>query len=389
MVVNTDFQKARYWQHAEKFTGLNGTWLGYVNELIKEIKYQLESTRENTVIYKVRERAMKLLQLIYNLWVNDVNKFYENEKILRYLDVIKTKPLTRVNPLDADMSDYLDSDIEADQNAGQHWIAEKPFRPVAEYLQNMIESSVSGPASDVLQNLGFDRDRNGYQSLKRLCEVFGRNAEHTACLPQNFIWGQQSLHADWAKYKNLIDGGLYLDTHKTNGPIVIACARSGFHHYQGAGELLNTIRMHLREENPKWVDFKVVVDRFLGDVVRERFNDAVQHNENGLAAMDISGIMPTNPNMTFEINNLQPLPKTPKPQNQKLKPILGRKNEFGEPKEGNAWWNRKTGKYQVNDQKMQPKPQSADKSSEKQQDKNYPSDSKNEKYKKKGKSKGK
>merc|ERR1711946_43206 len=80
MVVNTDFQKARYWQHAEKFTGLNGTWLGYVNELIKEIKYQLESTRENTIIYKVRERAMKLLQLTYNLRASDVNQFYEKKK---------------------------------------------------------------------------------------------------------------------------------------------------------------------------------------------------------------------------------------------------------------------------------------------------------------------
>ena len=104
--------------------------------------------------------------------------------------------------------------------------------------------------------------------------------------------------------------------------------------------------------------------------------------------MDISGIMPTNPNMTFEINNLQPVPKVPKPQNQKLKPMLDRKNDVGEGKEGNTWWNRKTGKYQVNDQKMQPKPQSVDKSSEKQHDKNYPSDSKNDKYKKKGKSKG-
>ena len=67
MSVNTPFQQQRYWQHEEKFTGLNGTWLGYVNELIKETKYQLEHTKENTALHKVRERAMKLLQLIYNL----------------------------------------------------------------------------------------------------------------------------------------------------------------------------------------------------------------------------------------------------------------------------------------------------------------------------------
>ena len=84
MVVSTQFQKARYWQHAETFTGLNGTWLGYVNELIKEIKYQLESTKENTMIYKVRERAMKLLQLVYNLRINDGSTFTTHERLCKY-----------------------------------------------------------------------------------------------------------------------------------------------------------------------------------------------------------------------------------------------------------------------------------------------------------------
>ena len=160
MVINTEYQKARYWQHSEKFTGLNGTWLGYVNELIKEIKYQLESTRENTMVYKVRERAMKLLQLTYNLRINDVEAFTKNPVLAKYLEVIKRKPLTKANPQDPDFAEES-SDIENDKNAGEHWIQEKPFRHVAEYLQNMIEASVSGPANDVLQNLGYDRDRNG------------------------------------------------------------------------------------------------------------------------------------------------------------------------------------------------------------------------------------
>ena len=43
MAPNTPFQKSRYWQHDERFNGLNGTWLGYVNELIKEIKFQIEN----------------------------------------------------------------------------------------------------------------------------------------------------------------------------------------------------------------------------------------------------------------------------------------------------------------------------------------------------------
>ena len=99
MPPNTPFQMARYWQHSEKFTGLNGTWLGYVNELIKEIKYQLENTKEGTMIYKVRERAMKLLQLIYNLRIQDREQFANNRRLEQYVDTLKRKPLIKKRPM--------------------------------------------------------------------------------------------------------------------------------------------------------------------------------------------------------------------------------------------------------------------------------------------------
>ena len=82
MPPNTPFQMARYWPRSEEFTGLNGTWLGYDNELIKEIKYQLENTREGTMIYKVRERAMIMLQLVYNMRIQDRGTFAKNERLL-------------------------------------------------------------------------------------------------------------------------------------------------------------------------------------------------------------------------------------------------------------------------------------------------------------------
>ena len=43
-----------------------------------------------------------------------------------------------------------------------------------------------------------------------------------------FYMGTNSLHGDWARYKNIIDGGHYLETHETNGPIVVFCAKHGF-----------------------------------------------------------------------------------------------------------------------------------------------------------------
>ena len=57
------------------------------------------------------------------------------QKIKHYwaIWILLKKPLTRANPQDPDF-DELNSDTETDQNAGQHWIMEKPFRPVAEYL---------------------------------------------------------------------------------------------------------------------------------------------------------------------------------------------------------------------------------------------------------------
>ena len=105
-----------------------------------------------------------------------------------------------------------------------------------------------------------------------------------------------ALHTDWARYKNLIGGGLYLTEHPTNGPIVISQARKGFERYQGHGELLNALRMHLHSDrNPTWLDFKKVVGEFLGDSVRYKFKAAIMDNHNGIAAMDISGINRTRP----------------------------------------------------------------------------------------------
>ena len=68
--------------------------------------------------------------------------------------------------------------------------------------------------------------------------------------------------------------------------------------------------------------------------------------------------------------------------------MLDRTQTLGE-KEGNAWWNRKTSKSQINTSKMQPKNPTTEKGSGKQQEKNQNSDVKEDKPKKKGKGKGK
>ena len=70
---------------------MHGTWLGHVSELIKELKYQLGNTLELTVIYKIRTRAMTLLQLIHNSRIQDRDTFTSNECLLAYVEITKKK----------------------------------------------------------------------------------------------------------------------------------------------------------------------------------------------------------------------------------------------------------------------------------------------------------
>ena len=71
-----------------------------------------------------------------------------------------------------------------------------------------------------------------------------------------FFIGPKHVHNDWALYKNLIGGGLYLNEHPTNEPIAISVDRKGFESYHGHMGLLNMARLHLQnDKNPPWLDF--------------------------------------------------------------------------------------------------------------------------------------
>ena len=96
------------------------------------------------------------------------------------------------------------------------------------------------------------------------------------------------------------------------------------------------------EEDPSWKDFKIVVDKFLGDVVRRRFCRAIQQNENGIAAMDISGIMPMSSTINvLDLDEKKALPKVKSNGgNKDLRPLLEPEQDFNhrQNKSKQNWW---------------------------------------------------
>ena len=58
-------QGQRYWPHMEKFNGFNGNFLAFIYELIKQIGWTKENSKEGTRTWEIQERAIKYLALLY------------------------------------------------------------------------------------------------------------------------------------------------------------------------------------------------------------------------------------------------------------------------------------------------------------------------------------
>ena len=57
-------QGVRYWPYHEKFDGLNGNFMAFIYEVIKQISYTKELAKEGSRNHKIQERAIKYLQII-------------------------------------------------------------------------------------------------------------------------------------------------------------------------------------------------------------------------------------------------------------------------------------------------------------------------------------
>ena len=86
-------QGQRYWPHMEKFNGFNGNFLAFIYELIKQIGWTKENSKEGTRTWKIQERAIKYLTLLYNYNLASKKEILESEHVQRYRHAIRTIPL--------------------------------------------------------------------------------------------------------------------------------------------------------------------------------------------------------------------------------------------------------------------------------------------------------
>ena len=151
-------QEQRYWVHSEKFDGLNGNFLAFVYELSKEIGWYKEKSKEGTRVWKIQDRALKYLQLIYNYGLASASESEDSPRVIKYREAIRFIPLPKSTDAvdiqrrtekrwtmnEAGVASQIeivhDSDIEepeANTRPGtcpKGWIANKDEREVGQYL---------------------------------------------------------------------------------------------------------------------------------------------------------------------------------------------------------------------------------------------------------------
>ena len=303
-------QEKRFWAHEEKYNGLNGNFLAFLHEISKEMTNQMNSKNEKSRMYKVIERAGKYIETIYNNNLSSKQQIQNNDLVKQIREIIKHVPLparvkeaepkrkaivTRRNSAGIDESYEITSDFECEKPAEatawpRGWCDTPQEREVSNYIKNVIDAAIIGPAKEVVMNMGMSRDRTGFETVERLAEVYGRNAAHIVMMPYNFVWGKNSLIEDWSNYKHKIENTEYLRLHPQNEAMIVHLANKGFDQYSYSFRILDHIRTQAGE-NPTWVKFKTVVDNFLGDTHRTQFCTGIYEDRNGLQSMTTAAVL--------------------------------------------------------------------------------------------------
>ena len=295
-------QEQRWWSQTSKFSGLNGTFLGFINELKKELEHNLRKQKEKTRNWVICSRALKYVTIIHNFSLSTKKDLDENPNLKKMRQCIDHVPLPKVAasqsvvvPIDG-IDVEISSDVELEPPAGttaigfpKGWLKTESAREVSTYLKNVIESAVTGPALDTIKHMGMARDRNGFDTLERLAFTYGRDAGQVVNLPHNFVWGQGDLAVDWTNYKQMLDTCEYIQIHPTNESAMVSCALMGFEQYNNSYRILDNIRTRVGER-PNWKQFKEAVDTFLGDIYRRQFETAMLKNTDNIQAMTASSV---------------------------------------------------------------------------------------------------
>ena len=305
-------QEQRWWSQTSKFSGLNGTFLGFITELKKELEHNLRKQKEKSRNWVICNRALKYITIIHNFSLSTKKDLDTNKNLINMRRVIDHLPLPRVAPSESvtvniDGEDVeINSDVELEPAEGENaigfpkgWLKTESAREVSTYLKNVIESAVTGPALDTIKHMGMSRDRNGFETLERLAFTYGRDAGQVVNLPHNFVWGQGDLAVDWTNYKQMLDTCEYVQLHPTNESAMVTCALMGFENYNNSYRILDNVRTQVGER-PTWSKFKDAVDKFLGDIYRRQFETAMIKNTDNIQAMTASSVfVQTNPQINY------------------------------------------------------------------------------------------
>ena len=89
----SDVQKARFWSHADKFTGFNVSWIEYVRNLEQEALNSMNNLREGTSPWKTMQRTAKYFGIIYTMNLNSAKQIEECVQMTNFLDGVEHNPL--------------------------------------------------------------------------------------------------------------------------------------------------------------------------------------------------------------------------------------------------------------------------------------------------------
>ena len=285
-------QANRYWSLGEKYTGHNGHFLTYLNELIKEVEFQMNNKKENSRSYEIRKRTFTYLSLIQKNKLSSAAKIRDNEEMKLVRAQIKQIPLpgntgeqTTINVLEGEQLvprqvipfNFQTNFSQGLENTHEH--------EVSHYLKLVIDAGCAGQAAEVIQSMGTYNDRTGFATIERLADVFGREAGHLTLLPTTFEWGTKNLCLDWSNFKLLIQTHDYLSLHPGCEKLVVESAKVGFESYNDSHRVLDYVRTQLGD-NPSWQNFIEKVDKFLGDTFRDQFERALTSNQIGTGALN-------------------------------------------------------------------------------------------------------
>ena len=151
---SSNAQASRYWSLGEKYTGHNGHFLTYLNELIKEVEYQMNNKKEHSRAHEIRRRTYTYLCLIQKNKLSAGDKIRDNHDMCVVRTMIKDIPLMK-----DDSTTYMitvngeQMEVSSSFNFGTNLAGDlytECENEVSHYLKLVIDAGCAEQAAEVI-----------------------------------------------------------------------------------------------------------------------------------------------------------------------------------------------------------------------------------------------